>query len=130
MNVEKITPVLFVDEIESCLEFWVERLGFERTMEVPDGPKPGFVLLSKGHLEIMYQTFASQRQDNPTLADEFRRGPTFLYIEVSRLDTVIDAMHDFQVFLPVRTTFYGTREVGYKDPAGHLVVFAEPIAAS
>jgi len=130
MTVEKITPVLFVEEIEPCLGFWVERLGFDRTMEVPDGQKLGFALLSKGNLEIMYQTFATQQKENPPLAEEFRRGPTFLYIEVSSLDAIIEVMKKVPVFLPVRTTFYGTREIGYKDPAGHLVVFSELIAAS
>ena len=35
MTVKKITPVLFAEEIEPCLKFWVERLGFEKTIEVP-----------------------------------------------------------------------------------------------
>ncbi len=28
MNVKRITPVLYVKEIEPCVSFWVERLGF------------------------------------------------------------------------------------------------------
>jgi hypothetical protein len=27
--------------------------------------------------------------------------------------------------MPRRTTFYGSTEVGYADPAGNIVVFAE-----
>jgi hypothetical protein len=27
--------------------------------------------------------------------------------------------------MPVRTTFYGSKEIGIKDPAGHIVTFAE-----
>ena len=37
MNMKRITPVLYVHEIEPCVEFWVNRLGFEKTVEVPDG---------------------------------------------------------------------------------------------
>ncbi len=29
MTVKKITPVLLVDEVEPCVRFWKERLGFE-----------------------------------------------------------------------------------------------------
>jgi len=29
------------------------------------------------------------------------------------------------VVMPVRTTFYGAREIGVKDPAGHVVTFAQ-----
>ena len=35
------------------------------------------------------------------------------------------AAKNANVVLPVRTTFYGAKEIGLKDPAGHVVVFAE-----
>ena len=59
MMVKRITPVLYVKEIEPCIPFWVDRLGFKKTAEVPDGDRLGFVMLEKGGLEIMYQTFSS-----------------------------------------------------------------------
>ena len=34
MNVKKITPVLLVEEVEPYVQFWVERLGFEKTAVV------------------------------------------------------------------------------------------------
>src|SRR5713101_1275078 len=39
MNVKRITPVLFVAEIEPCAKFWTERLGFQITAQVPEGGK-------------------------------------------------------------------------------------------
>src|SRR6266436_4755880 len=48
MNVKRITPVLLVKEIEPVVPFWVERLGFAKTIEVPDGNKLGFVTFQKG----------------------------------------------------------------------------------
>ncbi len=48
MNVKRITPVLFVKEIEPVLPFWVDKLGFTKTIEVPHGNKIGFVALQKG----------------------------------------------------------------------------------
>jgi hypothetical protein len=32
---KKLTPILFAEEIEPCLKFWMERLGFEKTIDVP-----------------------------------------------------------------------------------------------
>ena len=37
MTVKRITPVLFVQAIEPVLPFWVDALGFEKTIEVPGG---------------------------------------------------------------------------------------------
>ena len=81
MNVKRITPVLFVKEIEPVLPFWVDKLGFTKTIEVPHGNKIGFVALQKGSTEVMYQSYASVADDMPLIA-ETQKGPTFLYIEV------------------------------------------------
>src|SRR6267378_951399 len=83
MNVKRITPVLLVKEIEPIVPFWVDRLGFAKTIEVPDGNKIGFVTFQKGAAEVMYQTYASVEQDAPpSMSAEARKGPTYLYIEV------------------------------------------------
>ena len=129
MNVKKITPVLFVKEIEPVLPFWVDALGFAKTIEVPHGDKLGFVALQKGNTEVMYQTYASLGDDMPTIAEASKKGPTFLYIEVDNLDAVLAALKNSKIVQPERTAFYGMREVGYQDPAGHYITFAQPVAA-
>lgn len=130
MTVNKLTPVLLVPEIEPCLRFWVERLGFEKTVEVPEGEKLGFVILQKGGVELMYQSYASAGKDVPTVAEACRKGPSFLYVEVAELEPVLAALEGAEVVVPPRTTFYGSKEIGIRDPAGHIVVFAQPGAAA
>jgi uncharacterized glyoxalase superfamily protein PhnB len=125
MNIKKITPVLLVDEIEPCAQFWTERLGFAKTIEVPEGNKLGFVALQKGSVEIMYQSFASVEKDSTFLAQQYRKGPTFLYIEVDSLEELIRAAKGARVVMPERTTFYGAREIGITDPAGHVLTFGQ-----
>src|SRR3984893_16029005 len=129
MNVKRITPFLFVKEIEPVLPFWVDKLGFTKTIEVPQGNRLGFVALQKGNTEIMYQSFASVAADMPLLA-EIHKGPTFLYIEVDNLDAVLAALKDSKIVQPERTAFYGMREVGFQEPGGHYVTFAQPVAAA
>jgi uncharacterized glyoxalase superfamily protein PhnB len=130
MNVKRITPVLFVNEIEPILPFWVDRLGFAKTIEVPHGDKLGFAALNKGTTEVMYQTFASLGDDMPKILEAAKKGSTFLYIEVDNLDAVLAALKDSQIVQPERTAFYGMREVGFQDPGGHYITFAQPVAAS
>jgi uncharacterized glyoxalase superfamily protein PhnB len=125
MTVRKITPILFAEEIEPCLKVWVERLGFEKTIDVPDGNKLAFAILQKGGVELMYQTYASAEKDVASVRPEVRKGPSFLYVEVENLDEIIIAMKGTDVVMPVRTTFYGAKEVGIKDPAGHIITFAQ-----
>ena len=126
MNVKKITPVLFTQDVEPCVKFWVERFGFKTTAEVPDGDKLAFAMLQKGNVELMYQSYASADQDvGTTISQVVRKGPTFLYVEVDNLDETINAVKGAEVVMPKRQTFYGSTEIGIKDPAGHFVTFAE-----
>jgi uncharacterized glyoxalase superfamily protein PhnB len=130
MNVKRITPVLLVKEIEPIVPFWVDRLGFTKTIEVPDGNKLGFVAFQKGTVEVMYQTYASVEKDAPpTMAAEARKGPTYLYMEVDDFDAVLAAMKDVKIVMPVRTAFYGMKEFGVQDPGGHFITFAKQVAA-
>lgn len=130
MTVNKLTPVLLVPEIEPCLRFWVERLGFQKTVEVPEGDRLGFAILQKGSVELMYQSYASAGKDVPAVAEVYRKGPSFLYVEVAELEPVLAALEGVEVVVPLRTTFYGSKEIGVKDPAGHVVVFAQPGATA
>jgi uncharacterized glyoxalase superfamily protein PhnB len=131
MNVKRITPVMFVQDVEPCVKFWVERFGFQKTAEVPDGDKLAFAMLQKGNVELMYQSYASADKDVGTnISEVVRKGPTFLYVEVDNLDATITAVKGAQVVMPKRKTFYGSTEIGIRDPAGHFVTFAEFAAAA
>ena len=48
-----------------------------------------------------------------------------LFVEVDNLDETINAVKGSEVVMPRRKTFYGSTEIGIKDPAGHYVTFAE-----
>jgi len=126
MNVKKITSVLFAEDIEPCVKFWVERFGFEKTVEVPDGDKLAFAMLQKGNVELMYQSFSSADKDvGSSISQVVRKGPTFLYVEVDNLAETMARVRGAEQVMPKRTTFYGSTEIGIKDPAGHYVTFAE-----
>jgi uncharacterized glyoxalase superfamily protein PhnB len=131
MNVKRITPVLLVKEIEPLIPFWVDRLGFTKTIEVPDGNRLGFVTFQKGSAEVMYQTYSSVEKDAPKeVSATAGKGPTYLYMEVDNLDAVLTAMKGVKMVMPVRTAFYGMKEFSVQDPGGHFITFAQPVATA
>ena len=73
----------------------------------------------------MYQSYASADKDVAAISQSVRKGPTFLYVEVENLDETISAVKGAEVVIPVRATFYGAKEIGVKDLAGHFVTFAQ-----
>ncbi|HVW83500.1 MAG TPA: VOC family protein [Bryobacteraceae bacterium] len=107
----KLTPVLIADTIETCLPFWTDRLGFRKTSE-----GPGYVILNKGGVEIMYQT--------PEFADLESAGPAVFSIEVENIEEIEAKMEGLEPVIPLRQMSYGAAEIGYREPAGNVVIFA------
>ena len=119
---QSLTPILMVDAIEPCLDFW-KRLGFAVSVEVPEGDALGFVILNNGPVEIMYQTRASAAKDVHAMADF--PSSSILYIHVTNIDEVIAAVEGAPVLIPKRTTFYGATEYGVREPGGSIVSFSQ-----
>jgi ribose 5-phosphate isomerase A len=126
----KITAALMPEAIETCLPFWVDRMGFAKTVEVPEGDRLSFVILERDGAELMLQTAESVRQDEASFAPDGPPRGTGLFIEVKDFSDTLKRLEGYPVALPERTTFYGMREIGVFAPGGHIVVFAAPIGAA
>ncbi|HYL74731.1 MAG TPA: VOC family protein [Bryobacteraceae bacterium] len=120
----KITPILIVDEIEPSLKFWVEQLGFRKTVEVPEGDKLGFVVLEKEGCEVMMQSRASVRKDAGPAADAVLELGASLYIEVDNFADALNRVKGAEVLVPERVAFYGMREIFIREPGRHVLGFA------
>jgi uncharacterized glyoxalase superfamily protein PhnB len=124
VKLNKLSPVLVVDAIEPRLSFWVDRLGFTRIAEVPEGNRLGFVILQKDGIEVMYQSRESVRKDIPAMAD-VPAGGTTLYIDVADVAAVERAVEGVEIVVPRRKTFYGADEIGVREPGGNAVIFGQ-----
>ena len=126
VHLERLSPVLIVDAVEPCIQFWADRLGFaiENTVPGPDGALV-FASVKSGAVEIMYQTRASVLADAPGTADDLRGHSTALFITVNDLDAAEKAMAGAPVVKPRHKTFYGSLEMYVKEPGGNTVGFAQ-----
>ena len=97
----------------------------ERSVEVPDGDRLGFAILTNGAIELMYQTVAMLNKDSAAHSAIFHNDKTFLFIEVDNIDAIAKALNGFEIIMPRRETFYGSTEIGYREPGGHCVTFAQ-----
>lgn len=120
---KKITPILVVEAIEPTLPFWVDALGFEKTVEVPHGDALGFAILQKDGHEVMLQTAASVEDDVPAALPPLRG--SILFIEVDDLSTWERAVEGYEIVVPRRSTFYGADEIFVREPGGNVIGFAQ-----
>lgn len=127
-SLKSLTPVLIVDEVEPCAKFWVDRVGFAQTSEVPgDDGKLVFAILQKDGVEIMYQTKTSVAADSPDQRGELTGHSTALFITVGSigdLDALEAAMDGVPMVKPRHQTFYGATEFYVREPGGNVVGFA------
>jgi uncharacterized glyoxalase superfamily protein PhnB len=123
---KQLTPVLIVEAVEPCLKFWVDRLGFAITNQVP-GPdgKLVFASVQLGPVEVMYQTRASVVDEQPGVAKDLMGHSVALFITVEDLDTVARSLDGAPVVKPRQKTFYGSTEIYVREPGGNTVGFAE-----
>lgn len=124
-SVKKITAVLVVDKIEPSIPFFVERLGFEMTVSIPEGENLGFAILVRDEIELMLQTLSSVEAENSKVAKMLEKSVQMIYLEVEGLDEIEKALEGSEIAIPKKTTFYGATEIGVREPGGHLLVFAE-----
>src|SRR5581483_10831773 len=103
----KLTPVLMVEEIEKSLAFWVDRMGFTKTVEVPEGDRLGFVILVREGAELMLQTIASVQKDEPKFAPKTDAQNVGLFLEVDDFADVLKRLDGYPITMAERTTFYG-----------------------
>ena len=129
MQLKRVTTVVFTDDVDACSRFYTERLGFQQTMAVP-AQAPGdtgsqFVAITNGNHELMFQSFKSAEEDVPGAVARANPPSFMLYLEVPSLDAAIGKMHGLEPAISRRKTFYGSEEIGYRDPCGVVVVLAE-----
>jgi len=122
---KSLSPVLIVEDVEPCIEFWRYRLGFVVVNEVPDGNKIGFVILVGDGVTVMYQSRASLEKDIPALAGQTLESVNLLYVSVANIDEIERRLEGVVKVVPRRKTFYGATEIGILEPGGYVVLFAQ-----
>jgi uncharacterized glyoxalase superfamily protein PhnB len=126
LELKQLTPVLIVDAVEPCIKFWVDRLGFAVSNQVPDPDgKLVFASVQLGAIEIMYQTRASVVDEQPGTAKDLMGHSVALFITVDNLDKVEKSLFGAPIVKPRHKTFYGSTEIYVKEPGGNTVGFAE-----
>lgn len=114
MPVKKLPPIPFVEKIEPVLPFWTQCARRQAGIRYSPAGKRGT------DVPVVYQPGKEHAGDFGRCAER----PSFLYLEVDDLNVIKAAVTDAEVYMPEGTTFYGSREIGVKDPSGHFIMFA------
>jgi lactoylglutathione lyase len=122
----KLTPNLLVANVERSLAFYVDTLGFERGMTVPEESPLVFAAVISGAIEIFFNDAATAIGEYPVFAGKPIGATGTLFIEVEGVDALHDRLKPFvTIVMPIVTQFYGMREFAIVDPDGYVITFAQ-----
>src|ERR1700730_10196111 len=62
-TMKKMTLNLLTENVAACVRFWVDRLHFEKALEVPEPGGLAFALVKKGDIEVMYGSYANLQKE-------------------------------------------------------------------
>jgi uncharacterized glyoxalase superfamily protein PhnB len=123
---KKLTPNLVVANVERSLAFYVDTLGFERGMTVPDASPFVFASVTSGSVEVFFNDVAAAVKEYPAFDGRPIGATGTLFIEVEGVDALHDRLKStVKIVMPIVTQFYGTREFAIADPDGYIITFAE-----
>jgi lactoylglutathione lyase len=123
---KKLTPNLVVANVERSLAFYVDALGFERAMTVPEQSPFVFAAVTSGPIEIFFNDAAAAVKEYPAFDGRPIGATGTMFIEMEGVDALHDRLkRSVKIVMPIVTQFYGMREFAIEDPDGYVITFAE-----
>jgi lactoylglutathione lyase len=122
MEIKKLTPNLVVRNVEASLKFYLEILGLEKAISVPDESPYIFASVSNGSVEIFFNDQKTVAGEYPKLAATIG-GSLTLYMEVDSAQGVLDRVQKAgaKISMPVTDQFYGMKEFAFEDGDGYTI---------
>ena len=125
---ESISPNFFVRDMNQTIAFYKE-LGFSVVMTVPETGNFDWVMMNKGKVNFMFQSFSSIGDDLPQISRN-DGGSLLLYIQVTGILAFFETLKGKATIVSdLQKTFYGATEFSILDCNGFVLTFAEDVEA-
>jgi catechol 2,3-dioxygenase-like lactoylglutathione lyase family enzyme len=113
---ELAVPVIPADDISAARQFYVDKLGFEKTFEIGDG-KTGMIGVKRGSIEITIDAPMSGHGRQACVS-----------LRVSDADAYYREWRDkVDIRNPPRDEDWGARTFGFQDPADNTIFVIGPL---
>ena len=125
-----VTPNLIVRDIAASTAFYRDVLGFAIKQTVPETAPFIFVWLERDGVPVFLNDIKAAEHDYPDAAKLPQGGSVAMFFVITGVDAYHDAVSPkAAVIMPLKTQFYSMREFAITDPDGHIITFAERVAA-
>ncbi len=121
---ENITPNIFVNNMNETIAFY-KLLGFEMINSVPEEGDFVWVMMKKGEVNFMFQTFESLGNELPEV-NRTNGGSLLFYIDLKNIKEFYASIKDkVPILKGIEDTFYGATEFSIVDNNNYVLTFAQ-----
>jgi uncharacterized glyoxalase superfamily protein PhnB len=125
-TVRELAPLLYVDDIERSLGFYVQHLDFRQTQAYDNHGRLSWCRLERGGAALMLQQIC----DEDHFATPRGDGIAFYFL-CDDADDVYRRLRNRGIAAnPPEVAFYGMKQVLVIDPDGYRLCFQNPVAAT
>lgn len=124
---ETITTNMMVENVTESIAFYVENLGFEVVVSVPDEEQGlQFAILAKDRISLMLQSKKSLVNEYPALACESIQPCFTLFITVCEIHQLYEEVKGkVTIAKEMHQTFYGKNEFALFDNNGMILTISD-----
>ncbi len=126
MSIERLAPLLNVEDVSRSIDFYRDRLDFKVAHHWEDGGRMRWAYLERGEIALMLNEL-----QHATSEERRQRGSyqdVVLYFYVSDADEMRQRLSDAGVAVGgIEDTDYGMREFYLRDPDGYELGFGSPL---
>ncbi len=135
---KKLTPDLMVSDVTKTVKFYVEKLGFELDMLVPenekivetsltDGKRYIYAMVNRDEVFVMFMRKDVYVEDMPVFKGMAIGASASFYCDVENVVELRDSFKEkgVEIFKDLSTTWYGMKEFCIRDCNGYILCFAE-----
>lgn len=121
---ESISANIFVKDINATIDFY-KLLGFTLVASVPEEGNFIWVMMTRGKVTFMFQSFESLGDELPEISRN-DGGSLLLYIDIKEIRSFFEDIKDkVKILKGLEKTFYGATEFSILDINNYVLTFAE-----
>jgi uncharacterized glyoxalase superfamily protein PhnB len=126
LDLKKIVPHLFVNDVSRNIDYYRDVLGFKPIYTQKDEDVYNFAILKKGNVELMVGNKETLWKFDPELKGKKLFNSSVLYFEMDGVSSYYNEIKSrVEIIRDLRETWYKTREFWIKDLNGYLLAFFE-----
>ena len=136
LKINKLTPVIAVENVQKTAEFYTKHLGFQLAFVVPNheaveqlfenGKEYRYAMLKSGELEIAFQRLDTFQNDIPFAKNQSIGGSVSFHMDVDNIENLYNRLKSENLEVTeLKTTWYGALEFYLKDLNGYILEFTQ-----